>query len=312
MTLSTEAAPREAATSRPPWLGPFLCFLGVTAFSVTLPATRLAVRHLNPWFVSMGRAVIAAALAAIVLAVTRLPRPTRAEARQLLGVAFGVVFGFPAFSTLAVRHMPASHAAITNGLLPLATVGLAMAVTGERPSRRWWTATLVGVAALIIFAVHSGGTKISVGHPLMVVAVLLGAIGYVCGGVLSRTRPGWWVISWGLLFALPVTATVALLHFPDKLDAPASEWAGFAYVSVVSMFLGFFAWYGGLALAGISRGSQIQLIQPVESFVWAAILLGERLGPAELLAGTAVIAALAVGRSRPTSSRPGRISPARV
>ncbi len=282
-----------------------LCFVGVTTFSMTLPATRRAVgpvtaRHLDPWFVSMGRAVIAATLAAIVLAVSRRLRPTAAEARLLLGVAFGVVIGFPAASTLAVRHMPSSHAAITNGLLPLATVGLAMAATGERPGRRWWEATLFGVAALVAFAVGTGGTSISVGHPLMVLAVVVGAVGYVCGGVLSRTRPGWWVISWALLLALPVTLPVTLTHLPaDPAAIPASSWLGFGYVGVFSMFLGFFAWYGGLARAGIARGSQIQLIQPIESFVWAAIILGEHLGPAELAAGAAVIAALAFGRRRP-------------
>ncbi len=295
----TKVAVEPVRSERPDWLGALLCFMGVTAFSLTLPATRKAVSNgLNPWFVSMGRAIIAATLAIIVLSITRLPRPTRHEARLLAGVAFGVVLGFPAASTLAVRHMPSSHAAITNGLLPLATVGLAMATTGERPSRRWWAATLFGVAALVTFAVGTGGTKISIGHPLMVLAVLLGAVGYVCGGVLSRTRPGWWVISWGLLFALPVTVPVTVTHLPTVANVTTSAWLGFGYVSVVSMYLGFFAWYGGLARAGLSRGSQIQLIQPIESFGWAALLLGEHLGPAELAAGSAVIVALAIGRRR--------------
>ena len=299
MITSATPVPTGTRPDRPDWLGSFLCFVGVSAFSLTLPATRKAVTGgLNPWFLSMGRAIIAATLAAVVLSVTRLPRPNRAEAKMLIGVAFGVVLGFPAASTLAVRYLPSSHAAITNGLLPLATVGLAMATTGERPSRRWWAATLFGVAALVAFAVGTGGTHISVGHPLMVLAVLVGAVGYVCGGVLSRTRPGWWVISWGLLFALPVTIPVTLTHLPTVRDVTTPAWFGLAYVGVVSMFLGFFAWYGGLARAGLSRGSQIQLIQPIESFGWAALFLNEHLGLAELAAGAAVIVALAIGRRR--------------
>ena len=56
----------------------------------------------------------------------------------------------------------------------------------------------------------------------------------------------------------------------------ADAWLGFAYVALVSMFLGFFAWYRGLALGGIARIGQIQLAQPVLTLVWAALLLGEQ------------------------------------
>jgi drug/metabolite transporter (DMT)-like permease len=294
-TVAVEDVARSAL--RRVRIGQFLCWVGVTAFSVTLPTQRYAVRELSPWFVSMGRAVVAAALATIALAIARLPFPTRAELRPLIGVAFGVVIGFPGCSTLAVKHIPSAHAAVTNGLLPLATVGLAVAIAGERPTRRWWFATVLGVAALVVFALYTGGSTVSVGHPLMLAAVGLAAIGYVNGGVLSRTRPGWWVISWGLIVALPVTTTVAALNLPTHRP-PAMTWLAFGYLSAVSMFLGFFAWYAGLARAGFARGGQIQLLQPIESFFWAAVLLSESIGVAELLAGGAVIAALAIGRRR--------------
>lgn len=53
------------------WYG----LVGVAAFSLTLPAMRVAVAHLDPLFVGLGRAVVAAVLAAAVLAATRAPRP---------------------------------------------------------------------------------------------------------------------------------------------------------------------------------------------------------------------------------------------
>jgi drug/metabolite transporter (DMT)-like permease len=282
--------------------GVFWSWLGVTAFSVTLPATRHAVRSLDPWFVSMGRAVIAGGLAVVTLAATRLPLPARHEMPRIVGVAVGVVIGFPVLSTLAVRHLPASHAAITNGLLPLATVGLACAIAGERPTTRWWIGTSLGAAALVAFAIVTDGATVSVGHPLMLAAVFVAAVGYVSGGVLSRTRPGWWVISWALVLTLPVTTVIAVTRMPSG-DVPATAWLAFAYLGVVSMFLGFFAWYAGLATAGISRASQVQLLQPIETFLWAAVLLGEPLGAPEWLAALAVIAALAIGRSSRTDRR---------
>ena len=44
------------------------------------------------------------------------------------------------------------------------------------------------------------------------------------------------------------------------------------------MFLGFFAWYAGLARGGVARIGQVQLAQPVLTLGWSAALLGEHVG----------------------------------
>ena len=53
------------------------------------------------------------------------------------------------------------------------------------------------------------------------------------------------------------------------------------------MWLGFFAWYRGLALGGTVRVSQVQLLQPFLALLFAVPVLGERLEPttAAVLAG---------------------------
>ena len=76
----------------------------------------------------------------------------------------------------------------------------------------------------------------------------------------------------------PVTAARAGAQ-PAPTPAPTA-WLGFAYVSVISMFLGFFAWYAGLARGGVAKIGQVQLAQPVLSLVWAALILGESRRPA--------------------------------
>jgi drug/metabolite transporter (DMT)-like permease len=68
-----------------------------------------------------------------------------------------------------------------------------------------------------------------------------------------------------------------------------AQWAALAYLGVVSMFLGFFAWYRGLAIGPMAQVSQVQLIQPVLSICWAGLLLGEHLGWATILGGLVVI-----------------------
>ena len=80
---------------------------------------------------------------------------------------------------------------------------------------------------------------------------------------------------------------------------PASAWWGFAYVAVFSMWIGFFAWYRGLALGGTVRVSQVQLVQPFLSMLFAVPLLGERLDALTLTFAVAVIATVFIGKKMP-------------
>ena len=78
------------------------------------------------------------------------------------------------------------------------------------------------------------------------------------------------------------------------------------------MFLGFFAWYRGLATGPRAHVSQIQLLQPVMSICWAALLLGEALTWTTVAGALAVIlcAAAAVRiRLKPTSQPHERTLP---
>ncbi|MEZ5226320.1 MAG: DMT family transporter [Acidimicrobiales bacterium] len=108
-------------------------------------------------------------------------------------------------------------------------------------------------------------------------AVLAAAIGYAEGAALSHELGGWQTISWALVIGLPITvpvATISLVH--HGIDHPQlSHWVALGYVSLFSMYLGFFAWYAGLHLGGVARVSQIQLLQPTLTLLWSALLLGE-------------------------------------
>lgn len=272
-------------------------FVGVASFSLTLPATRVAVAAMDPVFVGLGRAVVAAVLAAIVLAVARVPWPGRALLPRLALVAAGVVVGFPLFSAWAMRYVPAAHGAVVIGLLPLATALAGAWIAHERPSRVFWLCALFGSAVVVGFALWQGGGAPHPADALLVLAVASAAVGYAEGGRLARTLPGWQVICWALVLAAPVVAILtALVADARLLAAPVSAWAGFAYVSVVSMFLGFFAWYRGLALGGIATVGQVQLVQPFLTIFASAWLLGEQVDVATYVAAALVIGSIAIGR----------------
>jgi len=271
--------------------------VGVASFSLTLPATRAAVAGLDPVFVGLGRAVVAAVLAAVALLATRTPWPGRAHLPGLAVVAAGVVVGFPLFSAWAMRRVPATHGAIVVGLLPLATAVAAAWLAHERPSRAFWLCALAGSAVVVGFALWQGGGAFHLADLLLVAAVVSAAIGYAEGGRLARTLGGWQVISWALVLASPAMLAATLLAADARLQtASASAWAGFAYVGVVSMFLGFFAWYRGLALGGIAAVGQVQLLQPFLTIFASAWLLGETVDAATLVAAALVIATIALGR----------------
>jgi drug/metabolite transporter (DMT)-like permease len=250
--------------------------LGILGFSFSLPATKLAVADLDPWFVAFGRALVAAVLAALVLGATRAPRPTARQVRSLVVVAVGVVVGFPLFTSLALEDRESAQAAVVIALLPISTALFAVLRAGERPSPAFWLAALAGTATVLLFAVTAGAGDLRASDGYLLLAVVLCGLGYAEGGALARELGGAQTICWALLVALPVTVPVTLVAGADP--AGATAWLGFAYVSVISMFLGFFAWYAGLARGGVARVGQVQLAQPVLTLLWSALVLGEAVG----------------------------------
>jgi drug/metabolite transporter (DMT)-like permease len=293
---ATEAVAPAAAgglhVSLPAGLG--LGSLGILGFSFSLPATRLAVEDLDPWVVAFGRATMAALLSALYLAATRAERPTRAQMRSLAIVAAGVVVGFPLLTSLALEVQTAAHGAVVVALLPSATAVAAVARAHERPSRTFWLAAGAGLVAVLAFVITQGVSGPQLGDLFLLGAVVLCAIGYAEGGALSRTLGGPTTICWALVSSLPLTAATAAAAIAlTGLHAGATAWLGFAYVSTVSMFLGFFAWYAGLARGGVARIGQVQLAQPVLTLGSSAALLGEHIGPATLITALAVLACVA-------------------
>lgn len=282
-----------------------LGFVGVAVFALTLPATRVAVVGLDPLFVGAGRCVLAALVAAAYLAAVRSAFPARAEWLPLGITAAGVVLGFPLFTSLAMRHADASHGAVVIALLPLATAAAAALRAGERPSRGFWLVSLAGSAVVAAFVLSRGSGGLGPADLLLLAAVIAGGFGYAEGGKLARGRGSLEVISWALLFSLPATLPLAS-WFAGANDpaAGAASWLAFGYVALFSQFLGFHAWYRGLALGGIARVGQLQLLQVFMTLIASALLLGERVDAQTLAFAALVVAIVALGRRMPVRRVP--------
>lgn len=282
-----------------------LGLLAVMLFSLTLPATRAALGHFSPWFVASGRAVVAALLAVAVLAVLRPALPTAAQWRQLVIIALGVVFGFPFFTTWAMQHVPATHGAVVLALLPLMTALAGAWVARERPGALFWSLAVLGSLVALAYALRQGGGGFHAADLALVAAIASAALGYALGAETSRTLGGWQTISWALVLSLPVNLVIAAVTWPANIrDAGVSAWSGFIYVSVISMYLGFFPWYRALAIGGIARVGQIQLLQPFMTFAASALWLGEMIDLETMLFAVVIAIIVGVGRQAPIRRAP--------
>ncbi|MFF0945158.1 DMT family transporter [Kocuria sp. CPCC 205300] len=301
----------RAPISSAPVAGLWWGLLGVAAFSLTVPLTRIAVQGFSPLFIGSGRAVVAAALAAAALALTRQRLPRGVQWARLAVVAGGVVVGFPLLTSYALTSTSAGHGAVVIALLPAATAGAAVLRGGERPPPAFWglagTGALVGIA---FAAVQAGGPgQLHRADLLLFGAVAAAAVGYAEGGLLARELGAWQTISWALVLSAPLMIPLAAVPLVGRPVAGTPEqWAAFAYLGVVSMFLGFVAWYRGLAIGPIARVSQIQLVQPVLSILWAALLLREALTGAVLVGGLAVVLCAGLAVRVRLAAAPGRRS----
>jgi drug/metabolite transporter (DMT)-like permease len=277
--------------------GMLLGLLGVAAFSLTLPLTRLAVTVLDPVFVGMGRAFVAAILASFYLHFGKHRVPTKQEFKVLVVIALGVVVGFPLLTAYAMRHVEATHGGVLLGILPLATAVAGVIVSHERPSRAFWIMAVLGSTLVILFSLLQGGGELQVADAALFAAVVCASSCYALGARLAQKLGGLQVISWALVIAAPFVAIPTIIYAPATLDFAPGIWASFIYVSVISQFLGFLPWYKGLALGGIARVGQTQLLQPFFTLAASALLLGEIVDGMTVAFAAAVCVVVAVGRN---------------
>jgi drug/metabolite transporter (DMT)-like permease len=284
-------------------LGLLLGFVGMVIFGGTLPATRIAVSAIDPIALTSMRTAIAGLCSLLLLVVLRRPLPPRALWPQLVIAMLCVTFLFPLLMSLGVRTVDASHGGVVFGIMPIATALVAVMITHERPRPLFWIASFAGAALVATFALRQGGGALSAGDWLLFGAVIVSGIGYAFSGRLTSQMPGWEVISWVLVIALPISIPAAALTMPDNVTQIALKpWLGLLYVALFSQWIGFFAWNAGMAMGGIARVAQMQLLQPFVTFALAAFFNGETITPQILLFAAGVVATVAIS----TRSRGGK------
>jgi drug/metabolite transporter (DMT)-like permease len=280
--MTDTAIPPVTAAPARPLAGMAIGFVGIVIFGATLPATRIALEGFSPAFITFSRAAIAASVAAMTLLVLgkRFPRQ---HAKSLCIAGILLVYGFPGFSSVAMQTVPASHGGVVLGVLPLMTATFAALFGGERPGMAFWGWSITGAALVMVFSLSGADIEPGIGDFWLACAALSASCGYVISGKLARTRPGWEVISWALIVTAPLALAGTAFTWTSGVGQPGTHaLMALGYLSLGSMFAGFIFWNWGMAIGGIARVGQVQLMQSFVTLGLSALLLGETVTPVML------------------------------
>lgn len=284
--------------------GMILGFIGIVCFSLTLPATSIAVPYFGEMIVGLGRTVIAAIIVGAIFMMKKQSLPNKTQFKSLLIVTIGAVLAFPLLTTFAMKSLPVSHGAIELALLPLATAGFAMWRGGERPSKRYWIASIIGAITVIIYAIYVGFGQLQKGDIALIAAVVVLGLSYAEGGKLSKELGSWQVIAWAILIGAPFfIIPVGLSISASMLQAPVEAWMSLLYLGIVSQFLAYVAWYGGMAVGGIARVGQIQYLQPFLMIGFSVLFLGESISWLTISLAIIVVGSVIVGKNAPVMKK---------
>ncbi|MGE6720028.1 DMT family transporter [Peribacillus frigoritolerans] len=285
-------------------LGLLLGLVGVICFSLTLPATSIAVEYFGTTVVGLGRTVVAAILVVVVLIVRKEKLPSPSQFKSLLIVAVGAVLGFPLLTSWAMESLPVSHGAVEVALLPLATAGFAMFRAGEIPSIKFWVSSIIGSLAVIMYALHLGFGQLQLADLALLAAVIILGLSYAEGGKLAKALGSWQVIAWAIMIGAPFfIIPVGLNLTTEMLHAPIQAWVSLIYLAVVSQFLAYVAWYSGMAMGGIARVSQIQYLQPFLMILFATVFLDESITSFTLVTAMIVVFSVILGKNAPVTKK---------
>jgi drug/metabolite transporter (DMT)-like permease len=274
--------------------GLLFAFIGVFAFSLSLPFTKLALKSFDPLFTAFARPVIASFIAIPLMLIAKVPPLPRELIRPTIFTALGAVFGWPILIAIALHRTTSSHVAVISAAMPLVTAIIAVIKNKKQPGLSFWAASVLGTSLLVFFSLSRGGAGQSdvLTDLIIMGAVIASSYCYVEGAGLTSHLPGWQVISWVVIIALPISIPgAAIVYFAtdSQYSIHLDAVIGMLGIGISSMYLGFFAWYRGLQDFGVAHGSQVQQLQAIMTLGWSALLLGENVTLTMVLSAIGIV-----------------------
>ncbi len=274
-----------------------LALIAVFIYGATPVFTKVATLTADGITVGALRAVVAAPVAALVIAIAGCRIPLRRDAIVLVLVSgLGGLVLFPVFFSWGVQHTTAGHAAAGTAAGAVMAGAIMAVLNRQLPGWRWWVGVAVGSAGALLLIWEALGLSVAgvtwQGDALVFLGMFLGVVGYVAGARLTAEIGALTVTMWSVIaaaaFLVPVVAfhsgraTLAAIDMPGWLAICSLAWG--------TTILAYLFWNRALADGGVARIGALQLIQPVIGIGLAPVILGEPLTPILMIA-TAVILA---------------------
>lgn len=280
---------------------------------MTSPAARAALTAVTPavWgttyvvtteFLPQGHALFAGLLRAlpaglIALAIARtLPRGRWWGKAAVLGV-LNIGLCFPLLFVAAER-LPGGVAATLAAAQPLVVAALSVAVLNERPAASRIAWGVAGVAGVGLVVIGPNAALDFVG----ITAGLASAASMALGVTLTKRwgRPAeagatafaGWQLTAGGLFLVPVTFLVE--GPPPAIDPGAA--LGYLWLGLVGGLIAYVLWFQGITTLPVASVAVLVLLSPLVAAVLGAVVLGETLGPVQLVGFALALAAIVAGQ----------------
>jgi drug/metabolite transporter (DMT)-like permease len=269
------------------------------AWGSTFVALAIVVRDFPPFLAMSARHLVAGALL-LAYALPRGDRKADPVGRRQIGAAF--VFGGLLFlgshGTLAwgQQTVPAGVAALLAGSIPIWIALLDRLAFGRRLTISGYLGFVLGFVGLAFLVDPFGAGSVDRVGALVIVA---GALAWAVGSLYSRGAPlprrpivaaGLGSFCGGALLLVVSTASGELGDVQLSSDALL----GLAYLIVVGSIAGFTAYVWLLRAAPISLVSTYAYVNPVVAVVLGWALLGEEVTLRMLVAGAAIVVAVAL------------------
>lgn len=273
-----------------------LLLAAVILFGGAWPITKAALADATPLWFGTGRAVLAALVASLVLAVLgRLRFPAAEDRPAVFFLGLFQLGAFFALTHIAVALVPAGRTAVLSNVVTYWLIPLSVLVLGEKVSaQRWFAAALglAGAAALIgPWAVDWTDHDVLIGHFLLVLAGLLWTIAIIASRKWPPVTPMLELLPWCFGIGALVLTPLAIFLEPDG-GVGLSSWPHLLYIGLIAAPIG--TWCvieAGRKLPG-AVASVGFLMVPAFGVVLSALWLGEPIGWDVIVGGVLIVASV--------------------
>jgi O-acetylserine/cysteine efflux transporter len=256
---------------------------------------KVALAHLPPLTLAALRFT-----AVVVPMVFILKRPAASWANL---AAYGLLIGAGQFGALFIAlraDAPPGLASLIMQTQVFFTIGLSMALTGERLKAVQVVALLLAVGGLGVIVSHTDGSITPLGLGLLLIAAFSWSSGNMVSRAAGKVDMLGYVV-WSSLFAVPPLFALAFVfEGPTAMatgirNADLATWAAVVWQAVGNAMFGYGVWGWMLARYPAATVAPLALLVPVFGMTASAVLLGEPMQDWKLLAALLVMSGLALG-----------------